>query len=137
MKTVSQLGVATMLTMRAGKVWAMYIVLRLLFFIVPFVLLVWLGTVVWMPIWLAAIVAALIGFSLSLLLLSTPRDRASTTLYDWRQRHRTQDEIEEDDLIEAHHSGSRAGSVAESAHSPNPQAAPQPEPEPEPRSERD
>lgn len=87
--------------MSAGKVWALYIVLRLLFFVVPFGLLVWLGTVVWMPVWLAAILAALIGFSLSLLLLTKPRDSASTTIYDWRQRRRTQDEIEEDTLVDS------------------------------------
>lgn len=87
--------------MRAGKIWAFYIALRLLFFAVPFGLLLWLGTVVWMPVWLAAIVAALIGFSLSLLLLSKPRDEASTSVYEWRQRRRTQDELEEDEIVDA------------------------------------
>lgn len=108
-----------MLSMRAGKVWAVYIVLRLLFFIVPFALLVWLGTVIWMPVWLAAIVAALIGFSLSLLVLSKPRDEASTTIYDWRQRQRTQDEIEEDDLVEAQQSDAQQSDAQCSVEHPD------------------
>lgn len=83
-----------------GKAWFIYILLRLAFFIVPFALLVWLGTVTWLPVWLAAIFAAIIGLALSMLLLSRSRNRASTSIYDWRNRSRTADDIEEDDVIE-------------------------------------
>lgn len=87
--------------MTGGKAWAIYITVRLGFFVVPFALLVWLGTVIWLPVWLAAIFAALIGFSLSMLLLNKPRGEASETIYEWRQRKRTHDEIVEDDAMDA------------------------------------
>jgi hypothetical protein len=43
--------------MSGGKAWAIYILLRLGFFLVPFALLVWLGTAMWFPIWLAAMLS--------------------------------------------------------------------------------
>ncbi|MCW2288979.1 uncharacterized protein DUF4229 [Leucobacter luti] len=77
--------------------WIVYTVLRLLFFAVPFAVLFVLG--IW-P-WLAAIFAALIGVSLSIIFLSRPRDTASESIYDWRNRERTPDSIVEDEAVEA------------------------------------
>lgn len=76
--------------------WIVYSVLRLLFFAVPFALLYVLG--IW-P-WLAAIFAALIGVSLSIIFLSKPRATASESIYDWRNRERTADDIVEDDATD-------------------------------------
>lgn len=77
--------------------WITYIALRLLFFAVPFAVLYFLG--IW-P-WLAVIFAALIGVSLSVIFLSKPRATASESIYDWRTRDRTADDIVEDDAVEA------------------------------------
>jgi len=87
--------------MSTGKTWALYTLIRLAFFAVPFGLLAWLGTVVWLPLWLAALFAAIIGLALSLLVLSPQRDSASSSIYEWQQRKRTADEVEEDDAIES------------------------------------
>lgn len=76
--------------------WIVYSVLRLLFFAIPFALLYVLG--IW-P-WLAAIFAALIGVSLSIIFLSRPRATASESIYDWRNRDRTADDIVEDEAVE-------------------------------------
>lgn len=51
--------------------------------------------------WLSAIFAALIGFSLSIIFLSRPRDTASESIYDWRNRDRTPDSVLEDDAVDA------------------------------------
>lgn len=73
-----------------------YSVLRILFFVVPFGLLMLLpiGRSYW---WLSAIFAALIGLSLSVLLLRRPLDEISTALSQRRQaaRERTDEEIED------------------------------------------
>lgn len=90
--------------------WLIYTVLRLLFFAVPFAVLYWLG--IW-P-WLSAIFAALIGVSLSIILLSKPRAVASESIYDWRTRERTADDIVEDDAVEAAESDSMRADGSES-----------------------
>ncbi|WP_427870385.1 DUF4229 domain-containing protein [Leucobacter luti] len=77
--------------------WITYTVVRLMFFAVPFALLYLLG--IW-P-WLAAIFAALIGVSLSVIFLSRPRETASESIYDWRNRDRTADDIVEDEAVDA------------------------------------
>ncbi|QIM15739.1 DUF4229 domain-containing protein [Leucobacter insecticola] len=77
--------------------WLVYTALRLLFFAVPFAVLMLLG--IW-P-WLSAIFAGLIGVSLSIIFLSKPRAVASESIYDWRNRERTADDIVEDEAIEA------------------------------------
>lgn len=77
--------------------WFIYIVLRLLFFVVPFALLMLLG--IW-P-WLSAVFAALIGVSLSIIFLAKPRATASESIYDWRNRDRTADDIVEDDALDS------------------------------------
>ncbi|WP_449283038.1 DUF4229 domain-containing protein [Leucobacter sp.] len=85
--------------------WITYTVLRLLFFAVPFALIYLLGLSLRFSLMLSAIVAAvfaaLIGVSLSLLLLTKPREAASESIYDWRNRDRTADDIAEDDAIAA------------------------------------
>src|SRR5690606_9305415 len=76
-----------------------YTVLRLLAFLVPLAIM-W----VFFPIfrefwWLAALFAALIGMSISLLFLRTPLSQTSREIYDRRQR-RISDENVEDDAVE-------------------------------------
>lgn len=88
--------------------WIVYTVLRLLFFAVPFAVLYVLG--IW-P-WLAAVFAALIGVSLSIIFLSNPRNTASASIYDWRNRERTPDSIVEDEAVEA----VEAGEANDAAH---------------------
>ncbi|MFA5608014.1 MAG: DUF4229 domain-containing protein [Leucobacter sp.] len=91
---------------KTRNAWTVYIVLRLLFFAVPFGLLLLVG----LQPWLAAVFAALIGVALSILLLSKQRATASESIYDWRQRDRTHDDIVEDAEIEtAHQAGEDAG----------------------------
>lgn len=71
--------------------------LRLVFFAVPFALLFWIG---W-PWWLALIVAALVGVSLSVIFLSKQRTTASSSIYEWRMQKRTSDDIAEDEATDA------------------------------------
>lgn len=78
---------------------ALYTVLRLAFFLVPF------GLMMLMPIfqelwWLAAIFAALIGLSLSIIFLGGPLRQASAAVYERRQRRTTKTAREEDAEIE-------------------------------------
>ncbi|GAB2556612.1 hypothetical protein GCM10027033_12400 [Leucobacter ruminantium] len=77
--------------------WITYIVLRLLLFAVPFGVLYMIG----LQPWLAAVFAALIGAALSILLLSKQRATASESIYDWRNRTRTADDIVEDEAVDA------------------------------------
>lgn len=85
--------------MSSAKAWAVFITLRVAFFAVPFALLLWLGQVVWMPWWLALIVATLIGAALSSLFLSETRSQAARTIADWREQRHTKDDREEDAFI--------------------------------------
>lgn len=87
--------------MSAGKAWAVFIVLRLVFFAVPFAALLWLGTVAWMPWWMALIIATLIGAALSSLFLTQARSEAARTIAQWRDRKHTKDDLEEDEVIGA------------------------------------
>lgn len=90
------------------KAWTTYIVLRLLFFVVPFAGLYALGLALGFTMKMsgviAAILAALIGVSLSILLLSKPREEASESVYAWRNRDRTADDVEEDAAIDGEQS---------------------------------
>lgn len=97
----TQLSVGTINHMSSGKAWAIYISLRVAFFAVPFGLLLWLGSIAWMPWWLALIVATLIGAALSSLFLNTARSDAARTIADWRERRHTKDDLEEDAVIES------------------------------------
>ena len=71
--------------------------LRVLFFAVPFALLFWIG---W-PWWLALAVATLIALALSVIFLSKQRGTASSSIYDWRMRDRTKDDIDEDEALDS------------------------------------
>ncbi|MEZ3159249.1 DUF4229 domain-containing protein [Microbacterium sp. BWT-B31] len=76
-----------------------YSVLRLLAFLVPFAILM-LFPIMREYYWLAAVFAALIGLSLSLLLLRRPLDEVTTGLAERRAREKRapSDEQVEDDL---------------------------------------
>lgn len=78
------------------KAWLTYSLLRLAFFFVPLVVLYLIGLGPW---WSAGF-ATLIGISLSVLLLSKPREQASESIYDWRNRDRTADDIVEDEILD-------------------------------------
>lgn len=91
--------------MNSRKAWIVYSLLRLVFFAVPFGVLMWLlssqGVGYWPTALISVIVAALISVSLSLIFLSKLRDAASTSIYDWRMRDRTADDIVEDEALDA------------------------------------
>ncbi|WP_261165660.1 DUF4229 domain-containing protein [Microbacterium sp. Marseille-Q6965] len=77
----------------------LYAVLRLAFFLVPF------GLMMLLPVfqdlwWLAAIFAAVIGLSLSILLLGRPLADVSTEIYEARAAKRAQTERAEEDAVE-------------------------------------
>lgn len=78
--------------------------LRLLFFVVPFAALYVLGLSLGFTMALsgaiAAVIAALVGVSLSILLLSKPREQASVSIHEWRNRDRTEDSIAEDAALD-------------------------------------
>ncbi|WP_461640329.1 DUF4229 domain-containing protein [Leucobacter sp. BZR 635] len=94
------------------KAWTTYIVLRLLFFVVPFAALYALGLALGFTMMMsgiiAAVLAALIGVSLSILLLSKPREEASESIYAWRNRDRTTDDIAEDAVLDGESEGDRS-----------------------------
>lgn len=72
-----------------------YSVLRLLAFLVPFGIMMLFPAFQALP-WLAAIFAALIGLSLSLLLLRQPLSEVSSSVYERRARRVARDEDVED-----------------------------------------
>lgn len=80
--------------MKSVPVWVYYSVLRVLMFAVPF------GFLMAMQIkfWIAALVAALIGFCLSYIFLRKPRESMSRDLYE--ARHRDKAPVAEDDASE-------------------------------------
>jgi len=78
----------------------LYTVLRLLAFLVPF------GILMLFPVfrelyWLAAIFAALIGLSLSLLLLRRPLDDVSSGLAERRERARVSESVKDEQIEDA------------------------------------
>ncbi|MGX1792772.1 DUF4229 domain-containing protein [Microbacterium sp. NPDC055312] len=73
-----------------------YTVLRLLAFVVPLGIL-WLFPVFREYWWLAALFAALIGMSISLLFLRAPLSRASREIYAKRNRDRSQTDEDAED----------------------------------------
>ncbi|MCW4456943.1 DUF4229 domain-containing protein [Microbacterium sp. MPKO10] len=80
-----------------------YTILRLLAFIVPLVILLFLG----FNEWFSAIIAAIIGFAFSLIFLQRSRERVAVAIHDRRtgadaaEPHETPtDEEAEDDVIE-------------------------------------
>ena len=82
--------------MNTRTAWIVYTVLRLVFFAVPFAVLYAIGWT-W---WAAAIVATLVALSLSVIFLYRQRSVASESIYDWRNRDRTADDIAEDEAID-------------------------------------
>ncbi|MEB4614651.1 DUF4229 domain-containing protein, partial [Leucobacter sp. M11] len=90
--------------MSAGKNWAVYSILRVLFFLVPFGLILWLTlSMGLMPVIagsIAALLAAAIGLALSVLFLSKQRSEASASIVAWQQKKRTADDIVEDEAVE-------------------------------------
>lgn len=96
--------------------WITYTALRLLFFAVPFALLYVLGLSLQFSMMvsalIAAVLAALISVSLSVLLLSKSRETASESIYEWRNRDRTADDIIEDDAMDAAEAAEVAGAAA-------------------------
>jgi len=92
-----QLAPVDLPLVNTGKAWLVYILLRLVFFAVPFAVLMLIG---W-PWWLALLIATLIALALSVIFLSKQRGAASTSIYDWRNRERTADDIAEDAALEA------------------------------------
>ncbi|MFJ4046409.1 DUF4229 domain-containing protein [Microbacterium sp. NPDC089987] len=72
-----------------------YTVLRLLAFVVPLGIL-WLFPVFREYWWLAALFAALIGMSISLLFLRAPLSRASREIYAKRNRDQGRGQTDED-----------------------------------------
>ncbi|MCB1273134.1 MAG: DUF4229 domain-containing protein [Leucobacter sp.] len=85
--------------------WIVYTLLRLVFFAVPFaaamLLLTAQGFGYWPTILISTLVAALVSVSLSVLFLSKTRETASESIYEWRQRNRTVDDIAEDAALDA------------------------------------
>jgi hypothetical protein len=78
--------------------WLTYTLLRLAFFVVPFVVLL-LFNISW---WIAVIIAALIGLSASYIFLARFRNQMSTAIHEARQKSRSgaksADEMHEDSV---------------------------------------
>ncbi|MGW9022113.1 DUF4229 domain-containing protein [Leucobacter chromiiresistens] len=91
--------------------WIVYIVLRLLFFAVPFAVLYAIG----LTPWIAAVFAALIGVALSVIFLARTRSTASESIYEWRNRRRTADDIVEDEAVDAGAAGGAGASAGAGA----------------------
>lgn len=68
--------------MKSVPAWVLYTVYRILAFAVPLALLLLLG----IEPWLAAVLAAIIGFCLSYILLRQPREEVARDLYAATQR---------------------------------------------------
>lgn len=85
--------------------WIVYTLLRLLFFAVPFAAVMLLldaqGFAYWPTILISTVVAGLVSVSLSVLFLAKPRESASASIYEWRTRDRTVDDIAEDAALDA------------------------------------
>ncbi|PWC04615.1 DUF4229 domain-containing protein [Mycetocola zhujimingii] len=75
-----------------------YTVLRLLAFAVPLALLLFLG----FEPWVATVLAAIIGLSLSYIFLRQPREQVAAELYDRRHGNRTPVTADEDAEDTAH-----------------------------------
>lgn len=73
-----------------------YSVLRLLAFLVPLAVLWFFFPIFREYWWLAAIFAALIGFSISLLFLRTPLSDTSARLHERRARRATGEQVDAD-----------------------------------------
>lgn len=101
--------------MKSRSAWLVYVVLRLVFFVVPFAALMLIGWT-W---WLSAIVATLAAVSLSVIFLNRQRSAASESIYAWRTKERTEDDVIEDEAVDATESGA-ADDTSSSAVPPAP-----------------
>lgn len=85
--------------MKRIPAWLTYTVLRLVFFVVPFIVFWLLG----FQAWIAAILAAVIALALSLMLLTRFRNQTSSSIYRARAQRagkKSADEQHEDDLLD-------------------------------------
>lgn len=96
-RAAAQLARGRISSVNTRSAWAIYILLRLAFFAVPFAVLFLIG---W-PWWLALATATLIALALSVIFLSKQRGAASTSIYEWRNRDRTHDDIAEDEAVDS------------------------------------
>ena len=91
--------------MKSRNAWIVYTLLRLAFFVVPFALLMILlplgGMGTWPTIFISVGVAALISVSLSVIFLARSREAAAESIYEWRNRERTADDLVEDEAVDA------------------------------------
>lgn len=97
--------------MSNAKNWALYSIIRLLMFAVPFAVFLALG----LQFWLCAVLAAVVGLSLSIIFLAGSRSRASESIYQWRQPKRNADDILEDEAVEAAEAAEAVAPSAEDA----------------------
>lgn len=74
-----------------------YTVLRLLAFLVPLAIMWFFFPIFREFWWLAALFAALIGMSISLLFLRTPLSQSSREIYERRQRGGSVGEVEDEE----------------------------------------
>lgn len=87
--------------MKPGRTWLVYTLIRLGLFAVVLALLL----VLQITPWLAAVIAALVSLSLSIIFLRKPREEASKTLYQAREnRHEARrpktEKVSEDEDVE-------------------------------------
>jgi hypothetical protein len=85
--------------MKSVPVWVYYSVLRVLMFAAPFALLMSMQ----IKFWIAALVAALIGFCLSYIFLRRSRESMSRDLYEARHREKAPvaaDDASEDEAVD-------------------------------------
>lgn len=92
----AQRPLGRMVHVNSRSAWLTYSLLRIAFFAVPFGVLYAIGWA-W---WLALLVATLVAVALSVLVLHKQRSAASESIYEWRNRDRTADDIAEDAAID-------------------------------------
>ncbi|WP_081882472.1 DUF4229 domain-containing protein [Cryobacterium sp. MLB-32] len=80
--------------MKSVPSWVSYSVYRVLLFAVPLAILLVLG----IKEWIAAVIAALVGMSLSFIFLRKPREKVARDLY--AARHREEPPVHEDAALE-------------------------------------
>jgi hypothetical protein len=115
-----------------------YTVLRLLAFLIPLAVLWFFFPIFREFWWLAAIFAALIGVSISMLFLRRPLTEASTRLYERREARSNGERADadaEDEALDASvapNAATKVESTIESDATTKPNAAPKPNTAPEP-----
>lgn len=119
--------------MNTRTAWIVYSLLRLAFFAVPFavvmILLTMRGFSQVLAAIISAVVAALVAVSLSVIFLAKPREAASTSIYEWRNRKRTADDEVEDAAVE--NAPQQDGAIAVEPTTPQHEAIPATDPDSE------